>query len=108
MKSSTFLLILACLLMGGSTLAAGSTFAGADSDSSYLALKLSSSKILLQDVVNISGNSIRYGNFKTVAMTITGPSTSVTKSLPLSDSGAFKTSWQAAVPGNNKITVKVC
>ncbi len=100
MKSLSSIFLLACLL------AARGVFANTASDSSYLQLKLSASKILLQDAVTITGSSIRYGNFKDVVMTITGPGTSVSKTLPLTDSGAFKTTWQAAAPGNYKITVK--
>src|SRR5580704_5095195 len=80
--------------------------ASAPSDSSFLQLKLSATKILTTDAVTISGSSIRVGNFKSVSMTITGPSTSVSKTLPLTDSGAFTTTWQAAAAGNYKITVK--
>ena len=77
-----------------------------ESDSSYLTLTLSANKILLEDAVRISGNSIRYGSLKDVALTITGPQTNFSKTLPLTDSGAFKTTWQATVPGNYKVTVK--
>ena len=100
MKSFAFLFaaLLACSCCGAA--------ANAGSDSSYLQLQLSASKILLENPVTISGSSIRYGNFKSVVMTITGPSTNVSQTLPLSDSGAFKTVWQAIVAGNYKITVK--
>jgi hypothetical protein len=81
-------------------------FANPTSDSSYLQLKLSANKILSTDLVTISGTSIRVGNFKSVLMTITGPAVSVSKTLPLTDSGAFTTTWQAAGAGNYKITVK--
>jgi hypothetical protein len=100
MKSISSILLLAGLL------AANGVAANAGSDSSYLQLKLSANKILLEDAVTISGTSIRYGNFKNVTMTVTGPATNVSKELPLTDSGAFKTTWQAAGPGNYKITVK--
>ncbi len=88
---------------GKSTPAPGSN---KDSDSSYLVLNLSANKILLENAVVISGNSIKFGSLKDVALTITGPSTHISKTLPLSDSGAFKTSWQATVPGNYIVTVK--
>jgi hypothetical protein len=87
-------------------LGSGSVFANAGSDSSYLQLQLSASKVLLNVPVIISGNSIRYGNFKDVVLTIIGPSANVSKNLPLTDSGAFKTVWQPSVAGNYKITVK--
>src|SRR5450631_2196677 len=76
------------------------------SDNSYLTLTLSANKILLEDAVRISGVSIRYGSLKDVSLTITGPQTNVSKTLPLTDSGAYTATWQATVPGNYKVTVK--
>ncbi|HMH21486.1 MAG TPA: hypothetical protein VK563_06915 [Puia sp.] len=77
-----------------------------ESDSSYLQLKLSAVRVLLHSPVVISGTSIRYGSMKDVALTITGPSTNYSKTIPLSDNGAFSSTWVAPLSGNYKVLVK--
>jgi hypothetical protein len=77
-----------------------------DSDSSYLSLKLSANKILLQNAVGISGKTIRFGNMNNVVLTVNGAGVNVTKTLPLTDSGVYQTSWMAPAAGNYKIMVK--
>jgi hypothetical protein len=77
-----------------------------DSDSSYLQLSLSSTKVLQGGTVVIAGSSVMYGSLKQVAMTITGPSVNYSKNIPLNANGSFSTTWQAGGAGDYLVTVK--
>ncbi len=77
-----------------------------DSDSSYLQLSLSSTKVLQGGTVVIAGSSVMYGSLKQVALTITGPSVNYSKNIPLNAKGSFSTTWQAGGAGNYLVTVK--
>jgi uncharacterized membrane protein YgcG len=77
-----------------------------DSDSSYLSLSLSASRIITGSLVTISGMSIKYGNMKDVEMTVKGNAGTETKTIPLTDSGHFKTTWGTGMAGEYQITIR--
>ena len=79
---------------------------GQDSDSSFLSLSLSASRIITGSVVTISGMSIKYGTMKDVEMTVKGNAGTETKTIPLTDSGHFKTTWGTGMAGEYQITIK--
>jgi hypothetical protein len=86
--------------------APGANPADKDSDSSYLQLNLSSTKVLQGGTVVITGSSVMYGSLKQVALTITGPSVNYSKNIPLSANGSFSTTWQAGGAGDYLVTAK--
>ena len=77
-----------------------------DSDSSFLSLSLSATRIITGSVVTISGMSIKFGAMKDVGMTVKGNAGTETKTIPLTDSGHFKTTWGTGIAGEYQITIK--
>ena len=75
-----------------------------DSDSSYLSLSLSASRIITGSLVTISGMSIKFGTMKDVEMTVKGNAGTETKTIPLTDSGHFKTTWGTGIAGEYQVT----
>ena len=76
-----------------------------DSDSSFLSLSLSATRIITGSLVTISGKSIKFGNMKDVQMTIKGNAGTETKTIPLTDTGHFKTTWGTGIAGEYQITI---
>ncbi|HEX3935608.1 MAG TPA: hypothetical protein VHW43_13065, partial [Puia sp.] len=76
-----------------------------DSDSSYLSLSLSATRIITGSLVTISGMSIKFGTMKDVQMTVKGNAGTETKTIPLTDSGHFKTTWGTGIAGEYQITI---
>jgi uncharacterized membrane protein YgcG len=76
-----------------------------DSDSSFLSLSLSATRIVTGSLVTISGRSIKYGSMQDVQLTIKGNAGTETKIIPLTDTGHFKTSWGTGMAGEYQITV---
>ncbi len=76
-----------------------------DSDSSFLSLSLSATRIITGSLVTISGRSIKFGNMKDVQMTIKGNAGTETKIIPLTDTGHFKTTWGTGMAGEYQITI---
>lgn len=77
-----------------------------DSDSSYLSLSLSATRIVTGSLVTISGMSIKFGTMKDVEMTVKGNAGTETKTIPLTDSGHFKTTWGTGIAGEYQISVR--
>jgi hypothetical protein len=97
------------------TTASGATAGGAnggatnppdqDSDSSFLSLSLSATRIITGSLVTISGKSIKFGNMKDVQMTIKGNAGTETKTIPLTDTGHFKITWGTGMAGEYQVTI---
>jgi hypothetical protein len=77
-----------------------------DSDSSYLSLSLSATRVVTDSLVTISGMSIKFGTMKDVEMTTKGNAGTETKTIPLTDSGHFKTTWGTGIAGQYQITIR--
>jgi hypothetical protein len=75
-------------------------------DSGYLSLSLSATRIVTGSLVTISGMSIKFGAMKDVEMTVKGNAGTETKTIPLTDSGHFKTTWGTGMAGEYQITVR--
>jgi hypothetical protein len=76
-----------------------------DSDSSFLSLSLSATRIIAGSLVTISGKSIKFGNMKDVQMTVKGNAGTETKTILLTDTGHFKTTWGTGMAGEYQITI---
>jgi hypothetical protein len=76
-----------------------------DSDSSFLTLNLSSDRIVAGTGITISGNSIKFGSMKDVAITVNGNDANISNTLPLTDSGFYKTVQIFSDAGDYTITV---
>jgi hypothetical protein len=76
-----------------------------DSDSSFLSLSLSATSIITGSLVTISGKSLKFGNMKDVQMTIKGNAGTETKTIPLTDTGHYKTTWGTGMAGEYQITI---
>jgi PA14 domain len=90
---------------GGTSGSAATNPPDHDSDSSFLSLSLSATRIITGSLVTISGRSIKYGNMKDVQMTIKGNAGTETKTIPLTDTGHFKTTWGTGMAGEYQITI---
>ncbi len=79
-----------------------------NSDGSFINLNLSSNRIIAGGAVKISGSSIKYQNFKSVAITITTEDGTgkESRTLPLDTSGAYSTIWQLNSDGSYLVTAK--
>ncbi len=76
-----------------------------DSDSSFLSVSLSATRIVTGSLVTISGKSIKFGNMKDVQMTIKGNAGTETKTILLTDTGHFKTTWGTGIAGEYQVTI---
>jgi hypothetical protein len=76
-----------------------------DSDSSFLSLSLSATRIITGSLVTISGKSIKFGNMKDVQMTIKGNTGTETKTIPLTDTGHYKATWSTGIAGEYQVTI---
>ena len=79
-----------------------------NSDGSFINLNLSSNRIIAGGAVQITGSSIKYQNFKSVAVTITTEDGTgkESRTLPLDTSGAYSTIWQLNSDGSYIVTAK--
>jgi len=79
-----------------------------NSDGSFISLNLSSNRIIAGGAVQITGSSIKYQNFKSVAVTITTEDGTgkESRTLPLNTSGAYSTIWQLNSDGSYIVTAK--
>ncbi len=73
----------------------------------YAMLTLSANTVFTGGSITISGESIKYKNYKEVEITVTGPSVKDAKSIPLNADGKFATVWFAlGKAGEYKVTLK--
>lgn len=73
----------------------------------YAMLSLSANTVFTGGSITISGESIKYKNYKEVEITVTGPSVKDVKSIPLNADGKFVTVWFATGKvGEYKVTLK--
>ncbi|HPH32824.1 MAG TPA: hypothetical protein PLU11_00415 [Chitinophagaceae bacterium] len=73
----------------------------------YAMLTLSANTVFTGGSITISGESIKYKNYKEVEITVTGPSVKDAKSIPLNADGKFATVWFASgKAGEYKVTLK--
>jgi hypothetical protein len=79
-----------------------------NSDGSFINLNLSSDRIIAGGAIQITGSSIKYQNFKSVAVTITTEDGTgkESRTLPLDTSGAYSTIWQLNSDGSYIVTAK--
>ncbi len=73
----------------------------------FASLTLSNDAIFVGGIIGITGESVRYKNYKDVEITVAGPSAKDVKSIPLDASGKFSTGWYAnGKTGNYTVTLK--
>lgn len=73
----------------------------------YVMLKLSTNTIFAGGNISISGESVKYKNYKEVEISVTGPSVKDEKSILLDANGKFTTGWYASgKAGEYMVTLK--
>ncbi len=73
----------------------------------YVTLKLSADEIFTHGSIVISGESAKYKQFNQVEITVTGPSVTDVRNIPLSNDGKYQAEWMASEKtGDYTVTVK--
>jgi hypothetical protein len=71
----------------------------------YVRVMVSANRTIVGGKITVKGFSPKYGNLKTVLMTVSGGSATPAQTLTLKDSGSFSTVWTPAAAGHYKLTV---
>ncbi len=79
--------------------------AGPPSTKGYVRVAVSADRTIVGAKVTLTGFSPKYGNLRTVVLTITGGTAIPAQTILLKDSGSFSTAWMPTVAGHYTLTV---
>ena len=70
----------------------------------YVTINLSAPEVFTMGTVNLDGKSVKYGNFTSVKLMISGPGTSETQTVPLNEKNSYSKTFQPNAAGDYVLT----